>query len=384
MQPTGTPKSEDAALQQLWRQVCASRGTPAPDPVRLAGFMEDLGTHEREKLQIVLLLAARGREQPGDLNLLSWAAGCTRPALFDQLAAHGLAFTGAGLFAFGLKLRQEGWDMQHRIAQLAGNPADVDTLRAGLPVKPGEHQAPPQQEAAPDCPAEDNAGEVCFSWPEYDLDEGPPESPVLGGKSKPVEGMDELPDTPIPPGSLPVLPTRFARQRPDALPDAASATVSPHEPRLQLRLFGKSAAHTLEVTPHRRGGDFLGVHVISIDSAHALSVGGGYAWERKLVVQLTPEEMPAVVATLMGLTPSVRFGYHGADHAKFIEVRRQAGGLVIVTGEHALSYSVPVPAATLYYVLDLFCRAMRMGTEADKPERSVSDVLMLVKTAHGV
>ena len=133
--PPGTPKSQDAALEQLWRQVCASRGTPAPDPAGLARFMEDLETHVREKLQSVLLLAARGREAPGELSLLSWAASCTRPALLERLATHGLAFTGAHLFACGLRLREQGWDMQHRIAQLAGNPADVDTLRALLPVK---------------------------------------------------------------------------------------------------------------------------------------------------------------------------------------------------------------------------------------------------------
>jgi hypothetical protein len=121
------------------------------------------------------------------------------------------------------------------------------------------------------------------------------------------------------------------------------------------------------------------VHVVSIDSAHALGAGGGYAWERKLVIQLTPEEMPAVIATLMGLTPSVRFGHHGADRSKFIEVRRQESGLVIVTGENAISYAVPVPAATACYVLDLFCRAIAMAA----PGRSASDVLMLVKGAHG-
>ncbi|MFZ3139155.1 hypothetical protein [Polaromonas sp.] len=91
--------------------------------------------------------------------------------------------------------------------------------------------------------------------------------------------------------------------------------------------------------------------------------------------------MPAVVATLIGITPSVRFGHHGATQAKFIELRRQEGGLVLVTGEHAAIYSVPVPTATLYYVLDLFCRAMAM--EGDKPVRSVSDILALVKAAHG-
>ena len=123
------------------------------------------------------------------------------------------------------------------------------------------------------------------------------------------------------------------------------------------------------------------MHVVSIDSAHALSSGEGYDWARKLVLQLTPEEMPGLIATLMGLTPSVRFGHHGANRDKFLEVRRQQGGLVVVTGAQASVYSVPVPTGTIYYLLDLCCRAMAMP--GDKPGRSASDVLMLVKSAHG-
>ena len=383
MQPTGSPKSQDAALEQLWRQVCASRGTPAPDPAGLIRFMEDLETHAREKLQSVLLLAARGREPPGELSVLSWAAGCTRPAVLERLAAHGLAFTSASLFACGLKLRAEGWDMQHRIAQLAGNPADVDTLRAllpaALPVEPGEPESGQHNEAGSGGHEEMAVDKPLFPWPD---DDGPPDGQASGWEGEPMGAMDESPAVSNPATVLPVLPTRFARQRSEAFPNAsgaASAGHSPGAPRLRLRLFGKAAAHTLEVTPHRRGGDFLGVHVMSIDSAPALGSGVGYAWERKLVIQLTPEEMPAVIATLMGLIPLVRFGHHGADRSKFVELRRQESGLVLVTGEHALSYAVPVPAGTACYVLDLFCRAMAMAA----PGRSVADVLMLVKSAHG-
>jgi hypothetical protein len=381
MPPQGTPKSENAALEQLWRQVCASRGTPAPDAAGLVRFMEDLETHARDKLQSVLLLAVRGREPPGELSVLSWAAACTRPALLGQLQSCGLAFTSAGLFACGLALRQEGWDMQHRIAQLAGNPADVDTLRALLPVNTvalGEPQAHPQEQSGPHS-LEDRAVDApFFPWPDDADDHGLPGGQTPGGEEEPIDDMPHAAASNLS-AALPVLPTRFAREGPDALAGPTSAAAAPHEPRLRLRLFGKAAAHTLEVTPHRRGGDFLGAHVVSIDSAHALGSGAGYDWERKLVLQLTPEEMPAVIATLMGLTPSVRFGHHGAGRDKFIEVRRQEGGLVIVTGEKALSYSVPVPTATLYYLLDLFCRAMAMAT----PGRSVADVLMLVKSAHG-
>ena len=273
--------------------------------------------------------------------------------------------------------------MQHRIAQLKNNPGDVDTLRAMLPtvlptvlpLEPGQAEEDSPKEAGPDSHEDKAVDTPLFPWPEDDED-GPPDGQTPGWEEEPIVDMPDAAALSNLSAGPPALPTRFARQRPDALSGPASA---PDEPRLRLRLFGKAAAHTLEVTAHRRGGDFLGVHVVSIDSAHALGTSGGYAWERKLVLQLTPEEMPAVIATLMGLTPTVRLGHHGADRSKFVEVRRQEGGLVIVTGEKTLSYSVPVPMASVYYVLDLFCRAMAMST----PGLSASDVLMLVKSAHG-
>ena len=53
--PAGTNKGHGAGLMQLWRQVCASRGTPAPDPAQLAGFIAGLGALEQEKLESVPL-----------------------------------------------------------------------------------------------------------------------------------------------------------------------------------------------------------------------------------------------------------------------------------------------------------------------------------------
>ena len=440
---SGQNKGDDSghvnvqALAQLWHQVHVSRGTPAPDAAHLAGFVAGLSTPERGKIESALAMAVRGREQPGDFSLISWAASCTRPALLAQLAGHGLVFTGSALFSCGLVLREQGWDIQARVAQLANNPADVATLRAMLPdapetsarqtaslPEPWQGDAPPDSlhgslpdslhEAAPpaaapldDTPPDQYTGP---SWPDESIEDAT-------GVWEKVEHWDALETigepraspTPSPEGvqsitrlenTVPALPTRFEREAAPspffsaAPPPAATSpttrmlggknggTLDPQlQLQLKLRLFGKSAAHTLEVTDHRRGGDFMGTHVVSIDSAAAHVTGGTYAWERKLVIQLTPEEMPAIVATLMGLTPSARFGNHGADKSKFIEVRRQEGGLVIVTGDKAGSYSVPVPTRTAYYVLDLFCRAMSMSQNG--PGRSVSDILALVRAVHG-
>ncbi|MDB5930983.1 MAG: hypothetical protein JWR60_2690 [Polaromonas sp.] len=382
-----------AALERLWLQVCASRGTLAPDAGQRGAFLQALDPPARAELERVLLLAAHGRERPGELGLLIWAESCMRPALIGQLQNHGLAFTGAGLFASSLKLREAGWNMPSRIAQLHDHPEDVATLRGLLPTLPQAEPTEPVDQpllglAAPGLPVQElkvetELPEALSFWP----DDGPPgDGSAPGWQDEPLDALDAMPAPPAPSKGLPPLPTRFEHQAPGARPaDLPAALRAPaksdrrDESQLRLRLFGKSAAHTLEVTAHRRGGDFMGVHVVSIDSAHALPAGGGYAWERKLVLQLTPEEMPAVLATLMGITPTVRFGHHGATQAKFVELRRQERGLVLVTGEHATVYSVPVPTATLYYMLDLFCRAMAMNA----PGRSVSDILALVKAAHG-
>lgn len=382
MRQEGSLGGDGAHLERLWLQVCQSRGTPAPDPALRGRFLQQMQVNERAVLESILALAVRGREKPGDFGVLSWAAACTRPALLERLAAHGLAFTGAHLFACGLALMQSGWDMPQRLAQLQADSEDVGTLRALLPV-----QTVQQPLQALDAPVshEEEAPEAFHPWP----DDGPAEGCAPGWQDAPVDAMDEAPAAPTSSRAevMPSLPTRFERQPPvdiDAFPAAftaapGAAMAGQGEGRLRLRLFGKAAAHTLEATPHRRAGDFLGVHVVSIDSAHALSAGGGYDWQRKLVLQLTPEEMPAVISTLIGITPSVRFCHHGADRSKFVELRRQEGGLVLITGEHAAIYSAPVPTATIYYMLDLFCRAMCM----DGSGRSASDILALVKAAHG-
>ena len=141
----------DDTLECLWPQVCAARSTPAPEPTQCGQFLQALGASERATLHSVLSRAAMGREKPGDLSLLSWAAACTRPALHSQLNKFGLSSSPAELFACSLTLQGRGWSlaaMSQRIAQLAEHPEDVVTM-AGMQSSP-DNQAGKAQEPAGD------------------------------------------------------------------------------------------------------------------------------------------------------------------------------------------------------------------------------------------
>ena len=90
----------------------------------------------------------------------------------------------------------------------------------------------------------------------------------------------------------------------------------------------------------------MGAHVVTIESARAFP-GGGYDWGRKLTLQLAPEEMPVAIGVLRNLTESARFDQHGAQRDKFIELRRQAVGQAVVTGQGGQFYAVPVKTAVV-------------------------------------
>lgn len=361
------------SMRTRWLQVCRARGTPAPDPARVVRFLSDLGDREYDALAQALLLCLKGQEKRRELEVLSWAAACTRPALLAQLQTHGQACTGHDLFGAGLSLMASGWDMSARLAQLTDHLQDVAFLRETLALQASGNSLALEVEALPTMA--DAAAPVDPAGPAHDRGPAPqPEPPELFAPSVPaleprMENYPPLAVLPVAPSAFPAGNGReFNSQDPD---DAA-----PTSPRLQVKLFGRDAAHTLEIGPHRRSGYFLGVHVVTVESARALG-SGGYDWGHKLTVQLTPEEMPGAIAVLMNLCPSVRFGQHGAARDKFVELRRQEGGMVLITGQGSTVYAVPVKTGTLYYLLGLFVRAIAAGL----PGGSVAEVLALVKAS---
>ncbi|MDH6186782.1 hypothetical protein [Polaromonas sp. CG_23.6] len=351
-QPNG---QRGESMRTRWLQVCRARGTPAPDPARVVPFLSGLDEQAHEALAQALVLCLKGQEKRRELEVLAWAAGCTRPALLAQLQAQGIVCTGHDLFSVGLDLMASGWDMSARLAQLAQHPDDVTSLRQALELQASANSTALEAQTLPT------------------MDDA---AATLDPDQETAPDWDQGADTPPEPSELsgPFIGTRHARM------DEPAPTRAPE--RLQVKLFGSQAAHTLETVPHRRSSSFMGVQVVTIESARALGKdgsdgSGGYDWGRKLTVQLTPEEMPGAMAVLMNLSASVRFGQHGAARDKFVELRRQDGGMVLVTGQGSAVYAVPVKTGQLYYLLGLFAQAMARGL----PGGSVAEVLALVKAS---
>ncbi len=269
--------------------------------------------------------------------------------------------------------------MSARLAQLAQHPQDVAFLRQAL-----ARQAPtsPLALEAGGQPTRDDAGASVDPEGGAALQGDPgsaplPEPPELFELFESFIGAAELVMEKHPPligvpAVASALPAGDGREFDTQAPDGAA----PARARLQVKLFGRDAAHTLEIGPHRRSNHFLGVQVVTIESARALG-SGGYDWAHKLTVQLTPEEMPGALAVLMNLCPSVRFGQHGPARDKFVELRRQDGGMVLVTAQGSSVYAVPAKTGQVYYMLGLFAQAMAQGL----PGGCVAQVLALVKAS---
>ena len=373
--------------RQRWLQVCRARGTPAPDSAQVARFLANLQQEAQGALDQALLLCLHGREKLRELEVVSWAAACTRPALLARVQVHGLACTAHDLFAAGLGLMAQGWDMSARVAQLASNPEDIDALRSMLALQAPTSRV--QEDAVQAAVLQTHSDKA---RPVLPGPAGQGQSPSSPAAQEPSEWFEQYapawePDTRTRP-SLNAVPTLHTETTEQEEEESAFEPLEQEQGRsrdfaqdgqqrrLQVRLFGKEAAHTLEIGSHRRGGSFMGVQVVTVESARALP-GGGYDWGRKLSVQFTPEEMPSAIAVLMNLCPSARFGQHGPDRDKFVELRRQEGGMVVVTGQGSSVYAVPVKTGTVYYLLKLFARAMAQGLQGG----SIAEVLALVKAS---
>lgn len=343
-------------LKVLWRNVSNSRGTRAPKSQGLDDFLLGLSDRTRIRLNDTLLRCRKGAELPSDIGAVSWASACTHEMIPTKVREAGIECGAVELFETGMSLIDSGMDPVIFVMGLKDKPEYVEKLTSMLPI--------PLRKAIP---ATSFQPQGSLNRAEATDDHGAPDITVA------TDAMDmdffEASASSTPQGVADS--TREPTQEPVGV---RAATHGSEEPWVSVRLFGKTAAHTLEISTHRRAGQFLGINVVSVESAKP-QVGGGYDWNNKLSIQLTPEEMPEVIAVLLGIVGEATFSNHGSDRNKAVTFRNQPDGILIVTSLRNDAYPVPVKRAVTYYLLDLFCRAMAAST----PDRKPSEVISLVR-----
>ncbi|WP_419595137.1 hypothetical protein [Thiolapillus sp.] len=127
----------------------------------------------------------------------------------------------------------------------------------------------------------------------------------------------------------------------------------PPEDRMSFHVYGGKSAlcFNADIT---KGG----VHTVALDGAMAVATRK-YDWENKIRVQMTRQELPAVLAVLLGYSASCRFSNHGADKTKGFTIERQPGKFFVnVMQKDRPLVAVPMTDQDAIYVTGLFMRQL--------------------------
>ncbi|HRZ08153.1 MAG TPA: hypothetical protein P5102_18830, partial [Candidatus Competibacteraceae bacterium] len=99
----------------------------------------------------------------------------------------------------------------------------------------------------------------------------------------------------------------------DAPEPVASASRRVSEGWVQCRIYGGKAALCVETDDTRQNEPTL-----RLDAALA-TAPNTFDWKQKIAIQLTADELPRVVATVLGLLPRCECKNHGPNHDKGLE-----------------------------------------------------------------
>lgn len=143
--------------------------------------------------------------------------------------------------------------------------------------------------------------------------------------------------------------------------DSNSATndsvAEDHKHQKSWHIYGSKAALCFEVDSTRNG-----FPTISIDAA--INVGSRrFDWGNKTRIQLTHDELPNVLAVLIGVQTRFECKSHGAAKNKSVILERQAQGNVFVKvfeGNTPVK-AVPCSPASVFHITALFIKQMRLA-----------------------
>lgn len=103
------------------------------------------------------------------------------------------------------------------------------------------------------------------------------------------------------------------------------------------KIYGRQGALTIQPNVTRDGYPTL-----TIEAATRLDNGNTYAWDAKIAVQLTRQELPPFCAVALGLREVAHCQYHGPARNKGLAFERQADKLYVKLSEAGRVIGVPV------------------------------------------
>lgn len=117
--------------------------------------------------------------------------------------------------------------------------------------------------------------------------------------------------------------------------------------QMQLKSHGTKHAFQVEETTTQGGW-----HTVSIESAAKLMPNDPnnkqFDWKAKTTFQLTRNELPIFIATMLGMLPYCKFSNHG-DQNKWLEVENQSDHFYMKTGGAGIKIHVaPIPITEAY------------------------------------
>jgi hypothetical protein len=146
--------------------------------------------------------------------------------------------------------------------------------------------------------------------------------------------------------------------------------------RAALKIYGRRSALTIEATETRGEG----YPTLTIEGADKRSDSKSFAWQAKIAVQLTRQELPLFIATLLGLRPRFEAGYHGPERNKGVVLERQESNLYVKLSEAGRVVGVPVG----------YCDGVHLGAfalerlHASHPRLDSQSLLAILKMTPGL
>ncbi len=156
--------------------------------------------------------------------------------------------------------------------------------------------------------------------------------------------------------------------------------------RVQCKAYGSRAAITVETAETEAGIPTIRFEFAPVlgngDSGHsddgsADKPSKAYDWSKKLIIQLTADEVPQLLAVLYGFAPGAQFSNHGQSKVKWMSLENQEKSIYMRAGDKDVPILV-IPVSSPNSIMQIANIAMLV---ARKRYRALTgdDIRLLVK-----